>query len=86
MKKNYNPYTVPEGFFGESRDRTIGLYDKRARTMKCVFLSAVVAAVLIVIPLYVKQGVRGAEEAMQEYPVNNPAQMYDYDIFLQVNF
>jgi len=84
MKNNFNPYTVPEHFFEETCDKAVSGYRKRNRALRHGIAAAVLAALIIAVPAVVhsiSSRTIGAETA-----ANNLAKMYEYDIFLQVNF
>lgn len=84
MKNNYNPYTVPEDFFENTGKQAVTKFRNRSRAIQCSVAAMVVVAVLFVTPLFV----RTHESRIQETDVvsNNLADMYEYDVFLQVNF
>ena len=84
MKNNYNPYTVPENFFEDTSNQAIKRFRNRRHAMQCGAVAMVVAAALIVTPLVIHTH----DNKIQETDVasNNLAGMYEYDIFLQVNF
>ena len=84
MKNNYNPYTVPENFFEDTGIQAIKRFRNRRRAIQYSAAAMVVAAALIVTPLFVHTHDSKIKEA--EIASNNLAGMYDYDIFLQVNF
>jgi len=84
MKNNYNPYTVPENFFENISEQAITRFRNRRRAVRYSVAVMVIAAVLIITPLFV----HSHESQMQEteFVSNNLAGMYEYDVFLQVNF
>jgi len=88
MKNNYNPYTVPDNFFRNCSDKAVSDYKRRRRTLRRILSATAIVTALIVLPLCLKQkdAAQPQRLAEQELPVNNLAQMYEYDIFLQVNF
>jgi len=84
MKNSNNPYTVPENFFEDISNQTISAYRNKRRAVHCGIAAMVVAAAILIIPVFI----RSIDEKAQEQTVvaNNLADMYEYDIFLQVNF
>lgn len=84
MKNNYNPYTVPEDFFKNTSELAIARFRNRRRAIQYSFVAIAVAAVLLVTPLFVQTHKCQVQE--KELASNNLASMYEYDIFLQVNF
>jgi len=85
MKLNYNPYVVPEHFFEKNCDEAILKYKNRSRKIRRGIAAIAVVAVLVAIPLFLNQYGHNPVEEM-EVVSNNLAEMYEYDIFLQVNF
>lgn len=85
MKNKFNPYTVPENFFEENCRREVLRYRNRRRTLLCSAAAVVVAALILAAPSFA--GLFDSKEAAeQNLPTNELAEMYEYDIFLQVNF
>jgi len=84
MKNNYNPYTVPENFFENTCEQAITGFRCRRRAIRYGVAAMVVAAALLVIPLFVPTHECQLQET--ETVSDNLAVMYEYDIFLQVNF
>lgn len=84
MKNNYNPYTVPEHFFEDTCNNAISRRNRRIRTINYSFVATIIAAVLVFVPAYLATSKKQIAE--KEIAANNLAQMYEYDIFLQVNF
>jgi len=84
MKNNYNPFTVPENFFESAADKAVKKYRGRRHAIH-IGLAAMAVACVLVIPMFVNQRVTDTTEH-QEMTVTNLADMYEYDIFLQVNF
>jgi len=84
MKNNYNPFTVPENFFEAAGNRAVAKYRGRRRAILYGTAAALVAAALICVPMFIRSEDRRVQEA--EIGVNSLASMYEYDIFLQVNF
>lgn len=84
MKNNYNPYTVPENFFENVSERSIARYRNRRRAIRYSIVATVLAAVLIVTPLFVNTRECRIQET--EIVSSNLAGLYEYDVFLQVNF
>jgi len=82
MKNNYNPYTVPENFFEDSCISLIEKNKKHRRNLR--YAAMAVACVLVAVPLFFQFS--GADVQETEVSANSLAQMYEYDIFLQVNF
>jgi len=83
MKNNYNPYTVPENFFEDSGKQAITRFRNRRRAFRYGVAAMLVAAVIIS-PFFVHTRECRVQET--EVASNNLAGMYEYDIFLQVNF
>lgn len=83
MKKNYNPFTVPDNYFENVCDEAVRKYRKRRRSIRCGIATVVVAAVLLVVPVFI-QSLNDNQNVPEM--TNNLAEMYEYDIFLQVNF
>jgi len=80
MKNNYNPYTVPDGFFEAAQNQALSGFQKRRRAF-LYGAAAFVAIALLVVPMFINtsnSNLNGSNEAL--------ASMYEYDIFLQVNF
>jgi len=85
MKNNFNPYTVPENFFENICRSEILRYRNRRRAVLCSAAAVVVAALIIAAPSFI--GLFSSKDAVvQDAVANELAQMYEYDIFLQVNF
>jgi len=83
MKSNYNPYTVPENFFEDTGRQAMARIRNRRRTLRYSVAAMVVAAALVT-PLLVHTGACHVQEA--ETVSTSLACMYEYDVFLQVNF
>jgi len=82
MKNNYNPFTVPENFFETTCLDSVSRFRSRRRT---ILWGAAAAAVVVMlcIPMFV----RPEASRLQDTELSaNLANMYEYDIFLQVNF
>jgi len=85
MKNNYNPFTVPDNFFEDSCTKAVSSYKKRQRRIRYSITGLCVAFALIVVPLWL--GDSASKKAQEsEFAENNVASVYEYDIFLQVNF
>jgi len=84
MNNNFNPYSIPEGFFESVCDRAVSKGRFHRRAVLSWSAALVLAALLLVIPVCVRSIDRKAYE--KEIVENNLAQMYEYDVFLQVNF
>jgi len=84
MKNNYNPYTVPESFFENTSKQAMTRFRSRRRALQYSVAAMVVAAAIIVTPFFVQTHECQVQET--EAVSNNLAGMYEYDIFLQVNF
>lgn len=80
---NYNPYKVPENFFQTTRDNAVAKYRRVRRAVLLGSAAAIVAATLICLPIF-----HSADNQVKnsEMSANNLAGLYEYDIFLQVNF
>jgi len=84
MKNKYNPYTVPEGFFELCNCEAVSGYRRRRRILRRGFAMAALLVILLAVPaFFMREPVNGVQE---EVYTNNLAEMYEYDIFLQVNF
>jgi len=85
MKNNYNPYTVPEDFFETTCDRAVAKYRGRKRAVRLGIAAMAVAALTLIIPILINNS---NEERQLETTIasGNLADLYEYDIFLQVNF
>lgn len=85
MKNNFNPYTVPENFFENNCRSEILRYRNRRRAVLCSAAAVVAAALIIAAPSFI--GLFSSEDAVgRDALTNELARMYEYDIFLQVNF
>ncbi len=84
MKNNYNPYLVPEDFFEKSSSEAISRYRNKRRAIRIGAAAAVVVAVLLIAPAVSRHSDNSVQE-VTEMP-NELANLYQYDIFLQVNF
>jgi len=84
MNNNYNPYTVPENFFGDTEKRAVTRFRNRRRVIQYSVAAMMVASALIITPLFVH--LHECRVQKTEVVSNNLAGMYEYDIFLQVNF
>jgi len=84
MKNNYNPYTVPENFFENTSSQAITRFRNRRRAIRYGVAAMVLAVALVATPLFVHTHNCRVQET--ETASNNLAGMYEYDIFLQVNF
>lgn len=82
MKNNYNPYTVPENFFPDTCNQAMSKYLARKRVVGYGATAVLIALLLFAVPAIV----RNADNRLMDKEVNTLASMYDYDIFLQVNF
>lgn len=82
MKHNYNPYTVPENFFPDTCNQAMSKYLARKRALGYGATAVLIALLLFAVPAIV----RNADNRVMDKEVNTLASMYDYDIFLQVNF
>jgi len=85
MKSNYNPYTVPENFFEDTCRRAVNCYRNRRRALLFGAAAVAAAALIVATPSFIKS-VTDQDSCMEETVTNNLAMMYEYDIFLQVNF
>jgi len=83
MKNNYNPYTVPDNFFEQTGERAMKRFRNRRRALFGV-AAMTVAAALIITPLFIHTQECRMDQA--QTASNDLACMYEYDIFLQVNF
>jgi len=86
MKNNYNPYTVPENFFETAGNRVVAKLRRRRCAIRIGFAAVAIAVIIMVMPLFFNLPVKADRLQGREYVVNNLADMYEYDIFLQVNF
>jgi len=84
MKKNYNPYTVPDGFFEDTCSMEITRYRHRRRTLLCTAAAVLAACLIIAAPSFINE--LTDTDADEYVSGNSLADMYEYDIFLQVNF
>jgi len=84
MKNNYNPYLVPESFFEDSKKQVIKNYRNRRRTIRYGIAAMLLLALLVSTPVFIHTTDNEVQEV--EETTDNLAIMYDYDIFLQVNF
>lgn len=84
MKNNYNPYTVPENFFVNAQNKAVAGFRRRRRAALLACAGVAAAAVLIAVPQFFHQSGTPVQET--DIAANNLAQLYEYDIFLQVNF
>jgi len=84
MMNNYNPYTVPENFFETQVKKALDGYKCRRRIFLYSAAAAIVAVAVICVPMFVNSS--GSQARQTEMRANNLASMYEYDIFLQVNF
>jgi len=84
MKNNYNPFTVPENFFEDTQRRAVTRFTRRRRALRYGVAATLVAAAVIVAPLFVQTHRCQVQET--ELVSSNLAGLYDYDVFLQVNF
>lgn len=84
MKNSFNPYTVPENFFEDTNRQAITRFRNRRRAIRYSVAAMVVAAAILVTPLFVHTHECKIQET--DSVSNNLAGMYEYDIFLQVNF
>lgn len=84
MKNNYNPYTVPEEFFERCADEAVSIYGMRRKNFRRGLATAALLVLLIAVPAFIRNGQE--QTAPDEVYSNNLAEMYEYDIFLQVNF
>ena len=82
MKNNYNPYTVPENFFPDTCNQAMSKCLARKRALGYGATAVLIALLLFAVPAIV----RNADNRLMDKEVNTLASMYDYDIFLQVNF
>ena len=82
MKNNYNPYTVPENFFPDTCNQAMSKYLASKRALGYGATAVLIALLLFAVPAIV----RNADNRLMDKEVNALASMYDYDIFLQVNF
>jgi len=85
MKKNYNPYTVPDNFFEDTCKLEITSFRKRRRTLMCSAAAVLAAGLIIATPSFIHK-LTDAETDTEYVSGNSLADMYEYDIFLQVNF
>jgi len=85
MKNNYNPYTVPDSFFETVCNNAVSKARKRRNAIICGFAAMVIAAVVIVTPVFTHIS-NNNDVLDNELKTNTLANMYEYDIFLQVNF
>lgn len=85
MKNNYNPYTVPEDFFETTFAQAVAKYRERKRAVRLGIAAMAVAALTLIIPILINNS---NEERQLETTIasGNLADLYEYDIFLQVNF
>lgn len=84
MKNNNNPYTVPDNFFEQCTEQAIAGYRKRRMSfLRGIALTALLVIILSVPTLLMRDRILSGPE---ETYTNNLAEMYEYDIFLQVNF
>lgn len=86
MKNNFNPYTVPENFFENNCRSEIIRYRNRRRAVLCSAAAVVAAALIIAAPSFIGPLFSSKDAVVQDAVANELAQMYEYDIFLQVNF
>jgi len=84
MKNNYNPYTVPENYFENMTEQATARFRNRRRTIRYSIAAMVVAIVLIITPIFIQT--RNDQIHEEAFVSNNLAEMYEYDVFLQVNF
>jgi len=84
MKNSYNPYTVPEGYFELCNCEAVSRYKRRRRTLGRGIAMAALLAILLAIPAFLNE--KKTQLSTEEVYTNNLAEMYEYDIFLQVNF
>jgi len=85
MKNNYNPYTVPEDFLETSCKQAVSQYRRRRCTIRLSLSAMAVAALVFALPLFFNHPVPDKQQE-KENVENNLADLYEYDIFLQVNF
>jgi len=84
MKNNYNPYVVPEDFFVNTNEQAMRRFRNRRRAIRYGVAATMMAAALIVTPFFAKSHKYHIYE--KEIVSNSLADMYEYDVFLQVNF
>jgi len=86
MKNNYNPFTVPENFFEDVQTKATSNYKRCRRKLRNSVVALVaLAAIVIVVPIFINENI-STKSTENEIAVNTLASMYEYDIFLQVNF
>jgi len=84
MKNNYNPYTVPEHFFENTGKQAVTRFRNRRRAIRYSVAATLAAAALFITPIFIHTHENRLQET--EIDSNDLAGMYEYDIFLQVNF
>jgi len=82
MKNNYNPFTVPENFFETACLDSVARLRSRRRTLLWCAAAATVV-VMLCIPMFIRPDATRLQDTELSA---NLANMYEYDIFLQVNF
>jgi len=85
MKKNYNPYSVPDGFFENTRSLVMTKYRRSRRIFLCSAAAAVAAALILTSPSFIDNS-KEQNPVIEEVYGNSLADLYEFDIFLQVNF
>lgn len=87
MKNSYNPYSVPDVFFETVEGTAVENYSRRRRLIRRSLVATLAAvAVLVAVPALLRPQTSSGDEMEAEEKVDNLAQMYEYDIFLQVSF
>lgn len=80
----YNPYTVPEDYFNKFNSEVTSKYRRCRRTFVRSLAMTALLVILLAVPTLMFVDANKSEPEV-EY-TTNLAEMYEYDIFLQVNF
>jgi len=81
MMNNYNPFTVPKNFFEQNCNLAVTKYKRRKRQVICGIAATVAALVLVFVPVFMKE-----TDKKQDLSENSLAELYEYDVFLEINF